>query len=480
MRKHFSIPVFVIFLTVIIFLSCDKDKEKSIVGPVEDTFTISGRVFDQKGQPFRNITINLVGSVIKKSKLTGSLGDYSFDGLPVGDYTITPSKEGYRFSPFFAKVRITDSNRNVDDLIGWAVRVNVEIGGIIGKIIDTDKKPVWGVYAQLFPDPDSLENGPLKTSKTNEYGYYSLSYSVFLNNSYKIVPIKEGYNYTFSPDSSYVTPINQITIVNFIALYSGLPLHSISGRIFDIGGNSVNFSPIELTGEEESERYCLSTDKDGFYTFDDLIDGTYILWAPFVFGLPRETIIVDGVDIIMPDLIELNMVAYSAEDYFPIGAGSSWTYERTTDEGEPTDHTVSVTGTETANDKAYTVMSSGYPAYFNSYRIENNTVYVLAEDEDKTFLKFGVRWDSEWVVDSIRGNILTGTFIDIETVSVSAGTFEDCLHFELNLPLGDISYEKTDLWFARDIGLVKAEKVVVSMGEVMETVTDVLKSLDNK
>ena len=183
---------------------------------------------------------------------------------------------------------------------------------------------------------------------------------------------------------------------------------------------------------------------------------------------------VEFAEITVPDIIGFDWNIYRAEDYFPLGTGSSWTYERTTDGGEPYEHSVSVTGTETVNGMTYTVLSSGHPEYFTAFRIENNNVYTHVGDEDKEYLKFGIERGSKWAITSIRGKVLSATFIDIETVSVTAGTFEDCLHFELNLPLGDISYEKTDLWYARDVGLVKAEKVVVSMGEVMETVTDVL------
>ena len=181
---------------------------------------------------------------------------------------------------------------------------------------------------------------------------------------------------------------------------------------------------------------------------------------------------VKSVDIFLPEIVGK---AYLATDYFPLQTGVSWTYERTIDNGAPSDQTVSVTGTETANDITYSLMSPGYPGYYGSYRFENNTVHALSENEDKVYLMFGGVIGNDWVVDSIRENVLTGTFLDIETVEVPAGTFEDCLHFELRLPYGNTSYESTDMWFARDVGLVKTIRVLVSMGEVKESQTDELK-----
>lgn len=185
-------------------------------------------------------------------------------------------------------------------------------------------------------------------------------------------------------------------------------------------------------------------------------------------------------ELTVPDIIGIDWGVYKAIDYFPFSIGSSWIYERTTDGGEPYEHSVSVTGTETVNSTTYSLMSSVYPGYYSSFRIENNTIYTLSGSEDVEYLKFGVERGRKWTIANIRGKKLTATFIDIETVSVPAGTFEDCLHFELNLPLGDISYETTYLWYARDVGLVRAEKVIVSMGELMETVTDELKDYESK
>ncbi|MBT4483591.1 MAG: carboxypeptidase regulatory-like domain-containing protein [Candidatus Latescibacteria bacterium] len=576
MNKHYSIPVFVVLLAVTIFLSCDKDKEKSIIGPVEDTFTISGRVLQENGYAFfGNRVVTIIGTGVEESTMTDSMGVYSFEGLSAGEYTITPTNlsGGLIFFPSSMEVSITGSNVDIDNFYGWIVGESI----IVGKILDIDANPVCQVHVTIIPqqfDPKSVGSG-----STNSYGFYWASGSIFRNESYLVVPDKSGYNYTFSPDTSYVTPTEQFTEVNFIATYSGEPLHSISGRIVDTDGNGVFLPIIYLNAENavESRRH-ISTDKNGFYSSHGLKDGNYILFSYDEIGIAREYIIVDGEDVIMPDLVlsyrgptnyvfsgsvldnsgngihgvkvlipivgvgyletneegyysmsetnyhisvneykvsksifffpsksgfsftpdttwvtiewqkglefaELTVPdiigfdwgAFKAGDYFPLGTGTSWTYERTTDGGEPYEHSVSVSGIETVNGLTYTLMSSGYSDYFSAFRIENNTVYTHTENEDKEYLKFGVERGSKWAITSIRGKVLSATFVDIETVSVPAGTFEVCLHFELNLPLGDISYEKTDLWYARDIGLVRAEKFVVSMGEVMETVTDELK-----
>jgi hypothetical protein len=589
MQKLFSVAILTLCITILLVYSCDKDKEKSIVGPGEDTYTVSGKVVNigGYGSIWINSTVAITGTNVDETTISDSLGVFSFKGLSEGVYTLAPTREGYKFFPSSTEVNITDSNETVGDFVGWRSNEDAKTSSIVGKIIDADKKPVFSVHVQIFPNPNPKELRAISLAGTQENGYYlAIGNFINTNKSYQVVPTKEGYNYTFSPDTSYVTPTDAYAVVNFTAIYSGEPLHSISGRIVDAEGKGVVLNILNncsLRTENGKESYTLITDTEGNYIFTGLKDGTYILSGKLRknnLGINQE-IIIDGKDVIMtdlvlsyqgptnyefsgsvldnsgngipgvkvlipivgnietneegcystgeinynfqvgefdvsksisfipsksgcvfasdttwvtiewqegvefeeitvPDIIGFDWGVYKAEEYFPLGTVTSWAYERTTDGGEPYAHIVSVSGTETVKGLTYTVMSLGYTEYFSAFRIENNIVYTHAENEDKEYLKFGVVKGSDWVIDSIRGNNLTGTFIDIETVSVPVGTFEDCLHFELNLPLGDISYEKTDLWFARDVGLVRAEKVVVSMGEVMETVTDELKSYENK
>ena len=468
MQKLFSVAILTLCITILLVYSCDKDKEKSIVGPVEDTYTISGKVVTDRAYSFRNLTVTLIGTSVEDTTITDKWGTYSFDGLPAGKYIITPSKEGYEFFLSSAEASITGTNVNIDDFIGWYDRENVENGDIIGKIVDTDNKPVWGVNVQVFPYPQ-------KTDKTSEYGYYYIHNTLILNAPYQIVPVKEGYNYTFSPDTSYVTPTEQVTVVHFTASYSGSPLHSISGRIVDAGGNGV-FSSIWLVREKGlGESYHSKTDKDGFYTFCDLKDGTYILRV--LANIAQETIIVDGKDVIMPE-IECEWCNCEAEDYFPLKTGSSWIYDRTINDGRTFDYTVSVTDTISHNGTTYSQMSIDFPGDFNTYRIGHNTVYALSEGEEKLFLQFGIYSGDEWIIDYIQDYTCKGTFLGAESIEVPAGTYTGCLHIETIITYGSTTHESLNMWFARDIGLVKAMKVIVSYGKLIETITDELKECD--
>ncbi|MBT4484486.1 MAG: hypothetical protein HOC71_12510 [Candidatus Latescibacteria bacterium] len=531
------------------------------------------------------MTVYLTGNVFHDSTLTDSGGNYSFSGLQEGNYTITTLKIdfnyqvsssgfNYVFSPSSKKVSIKN-DVVVEDIFVTALYNSYYQYVIGGRIFDTNGEPVEHVSIKCI---DTINNTTAYDAHTDSEGCYRAWFEI-KDKSYVLIPEKEGYEYTFSPDSCVVTIEENLNICNFTAEYVGPPFHTISGRLDGIDYEYLNdIWRIRLydganyynSGVDSTECYNFSVLKDGIYTL--IPDDIY----PYTFD--ALTVTVEGEDVIIPDIIlsyigptkyvfsgyvidnsgngipgvnvlitlvgylETNEEGYysmsetnnhfsvdeldesktisfiplkngfsftpdttyvtyewqkgvefaeievpdiigfywGAEDYFPLDAASTWIYERTIDGGKSVDHTVSVTGIETVNDKTYSLMSSGYSDYFTAFRIEKNTVNTHAEDKDKEYLKFGVERGSKWAITSIRGKILSATFIDIESVSVPAGTFEVCLHFELNLPLGNISYEKTDLWYARDVGLVRAEKTVVSMGEVMETVTDILKDYEIK
>ncbi len=61
------------------------------------------------GTPFANVDIYLSGSSSKKTVTTAD-GTFSFTGLPAGTYTITPSEQGFSFSPAYLEFSDTTVN----------------------------------------------------------------------------------------------------------------------------------------------------------------------------------------------------------------------------------------------------------------------------------------------------------------------------------------------------------------------------------
>lgn len=77
-------------------------------------FSLSGKAADKKKKPIQGVLMALSGD-INTSASTDEQGKYVFSSLDSGDYTITPTLEGYTFTPKSRNVTITTrSKKNVN------------------------------------------------------------------------------------------------------------------------------------------------------------------------------------------------------------------------------------------------------------------------------------------------------------------------------------------------------------------------------
>lgn len=70
-------------------------------------FSLSGIISSDGGFPVEGVTVT---DGAGRTTLTGEDGRYSFEGLPPGAYTITPTKTGYGFSPAFLSVTLNTAS----------------------------------------------------------------------------------------------------------------------------------------------------------------------------------------------------------------------------------------------------------------------------------------------------------------------------------------------------------------------------------
>jgi len=73
-------------------------------------FSLSGKATDKKNKPIQGVLMTLSGD-INTSASTDEKGNYVFSSLDSGDYTITPTLEGYTFTPKSRDVTITTRNK---------------------------------------------------------------------------------------------------------------------------------------------------------------------------------------------------------------------------------------------------------------------------------------------------------------------------------------------------------------------------------
>lgn len=234
-------------------------------------YTVSGRITSGDAG-LGGVSVTL-GGAQTGTVTTGDDGSYSFTVTSVGDYTVTPSKRFYSFTP---------SNIGLDNLSGnrtanfTAIR-NYEISG---RVVDNVGRGIYGVKVNL----SGAETAGVYTALDGSY-----SFTVTTPGDYTLTPFKEQDAYQFSPPSQSFIGLSDNQTFNFAAtLIIPSPTHVLE---FDGQPMSVDYGvfwPHDTTvgkffwefwampGENTQARYLLS---DGY-------GGAHALLFGFNFG-PR-------------------------------------------------------------------------------------------------------------------------------------------------------------------------------------------------
>jgi inhibitor of cysteine peptidase len=217
----------------------------------EAGYSISGQV-TLSGSGLVGVTMTLSGGVSKVTE-TNSEGRYSLTGLQNGSYVVTPTKEGYQFSPASQSVTITDSNK---DGINFTATAGFTISG---KVTIDDSG--LGEVTMTLSGGVSLTTLTTTTTSLGEYSFSNLS-----SGTYTVTPSRAGYGFT--PVSQMITISNaNVENVDFSAAFG----YSISGQVArnDSGLKGVTMT---LSGDDSD---TTTTDSEGNYLFTGLSDGSY-------------------------------------------------------------------------------------------------------------------------------------------------------------------------------------------------------------
>jgi len=235
-----------------------------------ENYTISGTV-TLGDEGYEGVTITLSGDS-SFATTTDASGNYAFEGVLNGSYTVTPTLTGQTFDP--ADYAVTVSGADVADrdfeMNAYTISGTVTLGD----------EGYEGVTITLSGDADD-------TDTTDASGNYSFP---VVNGSYTVTPTLAGQ--TFDPEDYAVT----VSGANVTDRDFELNTFSISGQVTYDTTTDMEWVQVNLTGDADA---TTRTDADGEYAFEDLLNGSYTVTpvsGPQIFDPVSDAVTVDGAD----------------------------------------------------------------------------------------------------------------------------------------------------------------------------------------
>lgn len=204
------------------------------------------------GLAFPDVPVELRG-LSTASVTTNNNGAFAFIVASPGDYTLTPSKRFFTFTPTAILLPDLANSRTVNFS---AVRDTYTINGFAE---DDQGSRVDGVSVKL----ESKSGGLTKSTTSANGGKFSFT------------DLPAGFDYTITPTNTSLfafTPQNVSELVENLALtFKGVRgTYGINGTITDELQNGVSGAAVVLSGATSS---AVTTDANGRYSFDNLFAG---------------------------------------------------------------------------------------------------------------------------------------------------------------------------------------------------------------
>lgn len=225
-------------------------------GHSASSFSISG-IMDGDVQKGVTITLSGAGS---SSTTTDTSGNYIFEGIAGGSYTVTSTLTGYTFTPTSQTVMIAGANASA---INFTSTINTgSLSSISGTVMLSGGKVIHGVTMTL----NGSNSGTVSADVNGNYTFSGLA-----TGNYIVTPVLSGY--IFSPSiSAQAIDGENISGVNFTAMANPSPTYTISGTI-TLSGKGLQGVAMTLGGNGIT---TVTTDAGGRYTFTGL-EGSYTI-----------------------------------------------------------------------------------------------------------------------------------------------------------------------------------------------------------
>ena len=240
--------------------------------PPAQTYTIAGTVTPAANGSGSTL---LLSGAANASTTADTAGNFSFSSLANGTYTVTPSRNGFVFSP-----------------ASQTETINGAAPPLLNFTVTAQSSQTFTISGNLSPTTGSsgaavkLSGAANATTTADSLGNYS--FSGLSNGNYTVTPTKLGISFT--PSSQAVTISgNNVSGVNFIATGQTF---SVSGII--TGGSS---AMVMLSGGTSGSTIA---DGTGNFSFSGLANGNYVVTpskAGFTFSPSSQSVTVNGANV---------------------------------------------------------------------------------------------------------------------------------------------------------------------------------------
>ncbi len=246
------------------FVGLNSDQTADFTGT--QVYDIQGQVTSSTvpGVGIFDVTVTLSGSA-SASTITDANGNYAFQDLVTGNYTVTPSKTGFTFNP----ANLTFTNLSVDQFGADFTTASATFFTVSGRVADAGNTNT------------GIANVVISTTVTSMRGFRKQSTQTDANGNYSIPNLQAGGNYSFvaalpilsfTPQNPIFNNLSSNQTLNFLAA----PVTGLIGKI--AFGRSDQFSSgISVINADGTGEVNVTNNFDEFPTWSP--DGLKIAFA---------------------------------------------------------------------------------------------------------------------------------------------------------------------------------------------------------
>jgi hypothetical protein len=250
-----------------------------LAAPAVEYVKITGFVKNNLAQGVSGVLITLSGDG-SGTKTTDTNGLFGFVVQSGKNYSITPSKSGYRFDPVFKSFVLLKANV----IQNFSAQPTLVFYKISGYITDSLKRPIQGVLLSLSGDS-------IYSRATDTAGFYQ--FSVAGGKNYLLTPSKTGYSFT--PASRSFTALNidqtgqnfsaKLVYVSALTPKPIAPLNNSKNQLttlkieWDCSSDFVAFH-LQIALDSNFTKIILSDTNiyRKYYSFDRFVNNTKYFW----------------------------------------------------------------------------------------------------------------------------------------------------------------------------------------------------------